>query len=176
MFASAPPGEVSSAEIAREAGVTRGLIHHYFGGVSGLFVAVMQELLAEGSAIPRDIPGLSREERVARNFDRSLDLIEASREPWLGVANYGEASSDPQIRAVIDAAKDALVTAMIEVNSDLLSDTPATRAVLHGQLEMQRSVCTAWLEGRISRGQVHRLLTDTFLRLVEETIPALEAQ
>ena len=71
LFATHPYAEVTVAAIAREAGVTRALVHHYFGSVGEIYLAVLGELAAEGVEIPGNVEGLRRQERVARNVDNT---------------------------------------------------------------------------------------------------------
>ena len=44
LFAERGYEEVSIEEIAKEAGITRGLIHHYFGGRKEVYIALLERL------------------------------------------------------------------------------------------------------------------------------------
>ena len=46
LFAEHGYEEVSVEDIARAAGVTRGLVHHYFGGRTDVYVALLERLAA----------------------------------------------------------------------------------------------------------------------------------
>src|SRR5690348_10819125 len=50
VFSEHPYSAVSTAEVAEAAGVARSLVHHYFGGIRGLFLAV----IAQGGAALAD--------------------------------------------------------------------------------------------------------------------------
>lgn len=173
LFSTRPYAEVTTALIAEEAGVTRALVHHYFGGARGLYLEVMSEMTAAFVDVPGAIPGMGREERVARNVGAWLDVVDANRETWLAIAVHGEAIPDPEIRGLIEAGREAGITRSIEANRDLVADTPATRVALRGLLGLNRAVCAEWLAGRATREQAHTLLTRAFLDLVERQIPAL---
>jgi AcrR family transcriptional regulator len=174
MFAARPYTEVTVAEIAREVGVTRALVHHYYGSVREIYLAVLDEFAAESVEIPGDIEGLTRAERVARNIDAWLDLMAANRETWLAVAAQGQSIPDEQIRRVIVAGREEVVTRMIAANSDLISDTPVTRFALRSVTALLVSACEQWLTGQATREQAHGLITSTFLDVIERTIPRLE--
>ncbi len=174
LFSARPYTEVTVAEIAREAGVTRALVHHYYGSVREIYLAVLGEFTADSVEIPGDIEGMSRAERVASNLDAWLDLMAANRETWLAVATQGQSIPDEQIREVIVAGREDVVERMIAANSDLISDTPATRFAMRAMTALLVSACEQWLTGHASREQVHTLLTSTFLDMVERTIPKLE--
>ena len=44
LFAERGYEEVSVEDIARSAGVTRGLVHHYFGGRKDVYIALLERL------------------------------------------------------------------------------------------------------------------------------------
>ena len=176
LFATHPYAEVTVAAIAREAGVTRALVHHYFGSVGEIYLAVLGELAAEGVEIPGNVEGLSRQERVARNVDALLDLMASNRETWLALAGQSGAIPDAHIRQVLEAGGEVAIERMIAANSDLISDTPITRVALRTVLAMLESACGQWLRGFATREQVHALISEMFLDAVERTIPKLEAR
>ncbi len=174
MFAARPYTEVTVAEIAREAGVTRALVHHYYGSVREIYLAVLGEFTAESVQIPGDIEGLTRAERVSRNVDAWLDLMAANRETWLAVAAQGPAIPDEHIRQLISGGREAVVERIIAANSDLVSDTPVARFAMRALLAFLFSACEQWLNGHATREQVQELITSAFLDVVERTIPKLE--
>ncbi len=175
LFAERPYHDVSSADIAREAGVTRALVHHYFGGVRDVYLVVLGEMAAAGSDIPGPRPGVGRRRRVAENVAAWLDVVEANRESWLATTGHSDAIADPQIRGLLEAGQEAAVDRMIEANADLVSDTPVTRFALRSLLGLGQAACRQWLTGRATRPEVQALLFHSFLDLVERTVPRVEA-
>jgi AcrR family transcriptional regulator len=175
LFATRPYGDVTTADVAREAGVTRALVHHYFGGVRDLYLAVVVELATEAVAIPGPIEGLGREDRVAHNIEAWLDLTEANREPFLALAMHGDAIADPEIRELIEAGREAVVGRIIDANSDLVAETPGARLALRALLAMHQAACVQWFAGKVTREQVQALLTRTFLDQVERVIPEVDS-
>jgi AcrR family transcriptional regulator len=135
---------------------------------------VLDEFAADSVEIPGDIEGLTRAERVSRNIDAWLDLMAANRETWLAIAAQGQSIADEQIRSVIIAGREEVVTRMIAANADLISDTPVTRFALRSVTALLVSACEAWLTGHATRQQTHDLITDTFLDVIERTIPKLD--
>ena len=47
LFANRAYDEVSIEDIARAAGVTRGLVHHYFGGRNDVYIGLLERLGAQ---------------------------------------------------------------------------------------------------------------------------------
>ena len=56
-LATGAPDAVSASLIAREAGVTWGTVQHQFGDVDGLWAALLEDVLGEGSATALPVPG-----------------------------------------------------------------------------------------------------------------------
>ena len=175
-FASRPYSEVSTASIAEQAGVTRGLVHHYFGGVHDLYLEVLGQVSIDAVAIPGRIEGLDREQRVARNVDAWLDWTEENRETFLALAMHGNTNPDPEVGRLVEAGREAATDRIIEANSDLISDTPGARLAVRGLMAIHQTACGSWLAGEASREQVHALLTSVFLDLLSRTIPMLDSR
>lgn len=63
-------GEASANLIAKRAGVTWGTVQHQFGGVDGLWAAVLEELAGQGDMLPwKDMDDGSVAERMNRIVD-----------------------------------------------------------------------------------------------------------
>src|SRR3954454_8514930 len=90
--------EVSIEDIASAAGVTRGLVHHYFGGRKDVYVALLERLGAgrEGQLPPPE--GRSARARVGDSVSRWLDWTESNRTIWLATIAHGEDIADPDVR------------------------------------------------------------------------------
>src|SRR4051812_12283489 len=77
IFAERPYTLVTTADVAEKAGVARSLVHHYFGGIGEVFVAVV----ADGASALSDVRTAGTEtpvdERLKHNITASLDVIEA---------------------------------------------------------------------------------------------------
>lgn len=91
-------GQVTMGDIARRAGVSAGLAHHYFGGKDRLLLATMRHLLAElGDGVrwrlaKADTPSARLSAVIAGNFAPEQFRREAIS-AWL--AFYVQAQADP---------------------------------------------------------------------------------
>lgn len=65
--------DVTVGQIARRAGMSTALAHHYFGGKNQIFLAAMRHILAE---YKNEV--LSRLRKARRGRDRAVAIIEAS--------------------------------------------------------------------------------------------------
>src|SRR6185503_20232882 len=90
LFAERAYEEVSIEDIASSAGVTRGLVHHYFGGRKEVYVALLERLGAIHEEQLREPVGRSARARVADTVSRWLDWAEANQQIYLGTIALGE--------------------------------------------------------------------------------------
>ncbi len=101
LFAERPYDEVSVEDIARSAGVTRGLVHHYFGGRKDVYIGLLERIGAQREdQIPLPV-GSTASARVADSVSRWLDWTEANRRVWLATMAHGEDIADPEVRRVV---------------------------------------------------------------------------
>lgn len=166
LFAERSYAEVSASEVARQAGVTPGLLNHYFGGKRGLFVTLIERL---GPQIIRVIrvdatrPVHVRTRSFAANW---LDWIDANRQIWLATAGLDENLPDPEMRAAVDAVREQVIDCLIADYPATLSDKPPIRLMLRSFLAYNRIVLRTWLDGEVDRTEAQRLLADTLHALV----------
>lgn len=174
LFAERAPGAVSTADVADAAGVARSLVHHYFGGIDDVFIAVVADRAPALADVRTAGPETPFEKRIAHNVAAGLDVIAANRETWLAVVDHGARATDQRIRAVVELAVERNVERMLEANTDVMSDTPVTRNALRAFTAFSTEATRAWLTGRATREQTETLLIGAFRALVEHTLPGLQ--
>ena len=161
LFAERSYGDVTTADVAQAAGVARSLVHHYFGGIRGVFLAVV----ADGAAALADVrtagPETPLDERLARNVAAALDVVAANRETWLAVAARSAEASDPEIRAIAELAVERSVERALAVNGDVLEDSASARLALRCFHAFSTEATLAWVTGRATREEIEALLVRT---------------
>ena len=80
----------------------------------------------------------------------------------------------PEVDQIATAVTEFNVNRTLELNSDLLEDTPTTRAVLHALFAMSIEAIRQHFEGHLTRAQLETLLMATSRHAFKTTIPALE--
>jgi AcrR family transcriptional regulator len=154
--------------------VARSLVHHYFGGIRGVFMAVV----AQGGAALAEVrtagPETPLEERIAFNVSAGLDVIADNRETWLAVVGHGQALADPEVRALAAVATERSIERTLEVMTDVIRDTPDTRFALRCFNAFATEAAREWLSGQATRKQTEALLRTAFQDLLLKTIPTLE--
>lgn len=176
LFAERPFTSVTTADVAEAAGVARSLVHHYFGGIRDVFLAVV----AQGGAALADVrsagPETPLDERMRHNVVAGLDVVGANRETWLAVAGHGEVLADPDVRGLVQMASERNVQRTLEVMSDVIDDTPSARFALRCFNAFATEATRAWLTGERTRQETEALLVATLRSLLLDAIPALEGK
>jgi len=175
LFAERDPGTISTGDIAEAAGVARSLVHHYFGGIDDVFIAVVADRAPALADVRSAGPETPFDERIAANVAAGLDVVDANRETWLAVVDHGPRATDPRIHGIVEFAVQRNIERMLTANSDLIADTPATRNALRAFSAFSTEAIRAWVAGRASREETEALLVASFTALVRHALPSLEA-
>jgi AcrR family transcriptional regulator len=161
LFAQRAYDEVSVEDIASAAGVTRGLVHHYFGGRTEVYVALLERLGAQREAQLPPPMGRSARARVADTVSRWLDWTEANRTIWLATIAHGDDIADPQVRRVVSDLVRRAVALLTAFHADIAQDSPRLRYALECWTGLNRAATRRWLQGEATREATHELLTST---------------
>ena len=175
LFAERGYATVSASEVAREAGVTPGLLHHYFGGKRGLFETLVQRLGPQILEVVRVDTTRTVRART-RSFATSwLDWVDAHRQIWLATAGLDENLAEPEVREIVERIRERVIDGLIADYPATLSDEPPIRLMLQSFLAFSRVVVRNWLDGGVSRAEAERLLADTLHALITTVAPKLRS-
>lgn len=172
LFAEQPFTQVSTADVADRAGVARSLVHHYFGGIRELFVAVARkDVDGLGATVTAglDVPAV---ERIDVNVAQGLDLIAENRTTWLAVVGQASAFGDPELKALLDGMNQVSIEQAILQNVDLVEDTPRTRFALRCFQQLIVEAIRGWLTGEVERADAERLITLGLHSFLRDVVPA----
>lgn len=169
---------VSTAEIAAEAGVTRGLIYHYFGDKRGLYLEVVRSLFV----LPADIVAASTgdedpETAVGRGVDRWLEMAVRNRTTLLALQGAQGFGRDTDLEAIVDEARQRtadIVIGMLDPDGPP-GGSAELRALVIAWAGFTQTATADWLEhGQLSRDQLRAMLVRGLIVLKREILPTLE--
>jgi AcrR family transcriptional regulator len=163
--------DISIEEIAREAGVSKGLLYHYFPTKNDFFLAVLARSQAEmDQELARD-PELSALEQFDRNLDGFLRFVDSHAEGYLAVVNAR--GSEPRVQQLVEERRRRRVDELVGLAA-VLADaprevvrTPLLVTALEGWIGLTEAVTVRWLRDReIGREDVHELLRRALLEVL----------
>lgn len=174
LFSEKPVSQVSTGDVAEAAGVARTLVHHYFGGIRPLYLAVIGQSAASLANVRTEVPPTPIDERLAHNVPASLDVVGENRETWFAVMGHRHSSGDPQVDKLLLNSAEFMVQRSLTVHNDVISNTPSAQAALRAIQEFSAEITRRWLDGEITRSQCEALLISTWRHVLLEAIPAAE--
>ena len=178
LFSERPYASVSTTELAREAGVARGLLHHYFGSKRDLYLEVVQTLVrVPTNPVPLQAPGRGIEVVIDESVGRWLTMLERNRGMWLAAIGGRGVGRDPEVEEILEDAREQAADRLIEaLQTYEAARAPAElRAAIRAYSGFAEAASIEWLErSRLTREQLHELLVQTFLTLVRDVVPAVQ--
>jgi len=175
LFSERHFGAVSLEDVAREAGVTRGLLHHYFGTKRELYVEVVRSMVSPPAQLLTDLPAGDRETVLSHAVDLFLDAVRANRETWLATVGAQGFGRDSEVEAVLEEAREATAMRVIELVRPGARPSPELRAAIRAYAGFAEAASIDWLQRRrLTRAQVHELLLASLLALVDDVVPRVE--
>jgi AcrR family transcriptional regulator len=164
LFARHGYEELSMARIAREAGISKALLYHYFPSKQAYFAATLEQAaqeLAQATAPDPDAPPVEQ-------LSRSLDAFLAWVERHMGAYDklIRSVGAVPEVRDLVERVRAQTADRIL---AGLTTDEPQPelRAAVRGWLWFMDGVVLDWIEHRdIERPRVHGLLLGTLLGAV----------
>src|SRR3954451_16740518 len=165
----------STTDIAREAGVARGLLNHYFGTKRDLYLEVVGKLVTI-----TDVPGADvairgpLRTRVERSVDWFLDTVSVHAKTFVAVTGAEGVGADPQIERILAEADDAAARRVLELvglPAEVAGHRPVIRAC--GRL-VKAAIRECIRDDALDRGEVRLLLARVPETIVKDVLPGTE--
>ena len=158
-----PHEEVSIEEIAAAAGVSKGLLYHYFPTKREFIVAAIERGQRILEQRLRPDPSLPPEAQLDAALDGFLDYVEEHSTAYAAILRGG--TGDPEIGAVLDHGRAIQMTTLMQAlgnwkDSPVSSDpSPALETAVQGWLFFVEGAVLRWLErGDMDRDSLRMLL------------------
>jgi AcrR family transcriptional regulator len=152
--------ELSMAAIAREAGISKALLYHYFPSKQAYFVATLEQQATELAQLIEVNPDLPPAQQMLSALDAFLGWVEDNAE---GYAKLLEgATTHAEVRQLVDQVRVATADRILAGLSPQEPPSPPLRAAVNAWLWFMDGAITDWLAHRdIDRDQLLRLLLGT---------------
>jgi AcrR family transcriptional regulator len=112
LFARHSIGELSMARIAREAGISKALLYHYFPSKHDFFVATLEQAAEEVRRRTEPDPSLPPLEALRASLDAFLGWVEENSTAYRKLIE--SAGAVPEVGALIDQVREATATRILE--------------------------------------------------------------
>ncbi|GAA4089942.1 TetR/AcrR family transcriptional regulator [Nocardioides kongjuensis] len=165
--------ELSIDLLAEEAGISRGLMYHYFGGKQGFYEAVVQH--AADDLYARTAPPDHGEpmERLLASLAGYVDYVVANHAGYRSLVKAATGGND-NLRAIYDTTFAALADRFFTADPGglVIPDTPAVRLLIHAWQAMVEDLVLTWCDSPagLSREDLLQVITTSLPALID-TLP-----
>ena len=157
--------ELSMSRIAREAGISKALLYHYFPSKEAYFVATLEKAAGELEERTRPDPSLEPLEQLAGSLDAYLGWVEQYEDSYAKMIR--SAGLVPEVKTMLDRVRGDTAQRIIDGIRGDKPATPALRTAVTGWLWFMDGAILDWVEHRdLDRQTLHGLLLGTLLGAV----------
>lgn len=193
LFADTSYDALSMDDIAKHAGIAKGLIYYYFKSKRGYYLAIVEDSMAELVARAAGESELPTAQRVRTTIDGYLYYAEHHQAAYRTIVTGG-VGSDSEVLAIRDAVREELVATIAEGAYGRREIPPIARLALIGWLSGVEGSTLDWIAparsaaggdpgdpgrpGHPGRAEVGALLVCTLratLMVIEEFVPECPA-
>jgi AcrR family transcriptional regulator len=172
LFSESPYDDVWIEQVAEIAGVSRGLLYHYFPNKRDFFAAVVERESERMLRMTAAVPGVPVREQLAANLDTYLEYVEAHAHGFRAF-HRADAAGDQAVRKVYRqalAAQEKQILAAMAADPEfgpVFEERRDVGLAVRGWLAFTTAVCLEWLRGSdLSREQVRDLCARALLGVI----------
>jgi len=160
--------ELTIDVLAEEAGISRGLLYHYFGNKHDFREAVVRRAVADLIEQTAPPPGGEPLERLLASVAAYVDYVVANYQGYVSIVR-GAAGGNETLRQVYEETRDALTDRIFteDAQGEIIPDTPAARLMVRGWSAMGEEMVLTWVTD--PRG----VTRDQLLEALAASLPAL---
>ena len=155
LFSARAYDEISIDDIAAAAGISKGLLYHYFSGKRGLYVEVVR---AESERL-LEVTDVGGEDPTRAGLDALLDYVAQHAGAWAALMRGG-VGSDVEVAAILDDTRAAMADRVLARHwTDRRPAPPALRTAVRGWQGFVEAATLDWIErGDLDRAVLRELL------------------
>jgi AcrR family transcriptional regulator len=150
--------EISMAQIAREAGISKALLYHYFPSKQDYFMATLAGGAQELRARVEPDPALPPAQALTDALDAYLAWIDDNAVAYAKL--FRSAAGVPEVRDLVEAVRDETAARILDGLG--APDNARARTAVRGWLWFTDGACLDWIAHRdLERAELHGLLLGT---------------
>ena len=160
--------ELTIDVLAEEAGISRGLLYHYFGNKHDFREAVVRRAVADLVVQTAPPEGGEPLERLLASVAAYVDYVVANYQGYVSIVR-GAAGGNETMRQVYEETRAALTDRIFteDAQGEIIPDTPAARLMVRGWSAMGEEMVLTWVTD--PRG----VTRDQLLEALAASLPAL---
>ena len=158
--------EVWIEQIAEAAGVSRGLLYHYFPNKRDFYVAVTRAAVEEAGELTEPDRTLGPSDRLQAGIDAFLRYAEEHSQGFL-TAYRGSLSGDAEVRAIVEEARQRQAARILATVAGAGEPPALLRQAIRGWIALAQNMTAEWLQGQeVDRGKMQEMLGRTLAGVI----------
>ncbi|MEV0359692.1 TetR/AcrR family transcriptional regulator [Nocardia sp. NPDC050697] len=167
--------DISVSEIAEQAGISRGLLFHYFPTKQDFHLAIVHHANAELLERVTPDPGLGIYAKLRDSIERYIDYVSENRTSYAALLR-GPTSTSPELAPLVDRTRDAIIGIILEQAPVHITEAELPRLLLgmRGWIAFVEETTLTWLRtDAVSRAELIELLVDSLVAFAFSLSPGL---
>ncbi len=165
LFSTRTYDDVSIDEVARTAGISKGLLYHYFPTKRDFYVETVREAAAQLMQRTKTSPQVNAVDRLRTGLDAFIDYVGNHGTAYVGLLRSG-IGADAEVARIVDDTRESFCARLIEgleVRSEL------ARVALRGWVGFVEATTIGWLASRdqVSREAIRDMMMRVALMVVQ---------
>ncbi len=161
LFNARPYDAISIDEIAAAAGISKGLLYHYFPSKRHFYVEVVRVGAEHVQRLTAVRPELAPAAQLRESIDSFLTYVEKNAAAYGHLLRSG-VGTDPEASAIVEGTRRAMVDQVLR-SIGLAEGRPLVRLVIRGWVGFSEGVTLEWADRRdVPRRDVLKLLATAF--------------
>ena len=172
LLASRSLDELTIDLLAEEAGISRGLLYHYFGTKHDFHEALVRRAIDD--LVEQTVPPAGDDplERLLASVAVYVDYVVANYEGYASIVKAAQGGNET-LRRLYDGARAALTDRIFtaDAQGEVVPDTPAARLMVRGWAALAEELVLTWARepAGVSREELIRVITGALPELVDLT-------
>ena len=163
LFADKSYEDVHIEVLAEEAGVSRGLLYHYFPTKRAFFAAMVRRESGRMSEQTLPDPSLPILDQLHQGIEIYLDYC-AAHKMGVKAVFHGGASADPEIQAIVDQDLRVQSERILDAVEPAREASELANIAVRSWLQFMRNAAHEWLDApTITRDEIRDLVTHTLV-------------
>jgi AcrR family transcriptional regulator len=156
LFSSRSYEDISIDDVAEQAGISKGLLYHYFGGKREYYVEVLRAASQELRRLTAPDPRLSPAARLRAAVDAHLNYVQTHGAVYAAI--YRSGSIAPEVRKILEEHREVVMRYFLE-DFGIGKPRPMLRAALRSWIAMVEGACLDWIaRPELDRDSLRELL------------------
>lgn len=157
VFSERPYDDFSMDDVATEAGVSKGLLYHYFPSKRHFYMAALRKAVGEVTELTEPDESLPIEEQLQASLDVYLAYVEQHPSAYRAILRGG-IGSDPEVGAITEEFRVVSIR-RLQRAIGVPNPKPKVRTALRGWVGLVEAASLDWLEhGDLTRAELVEML------------------